>query len=92
MGEEGFGDEVHELEGIVWIIDPIDGTMNFVHQKRNFFISIGILEDGIGKLGYLYDVILDELYCASKGEGAFLNDKVLPTITAGKYRRSDHWI
>ncbi|MBP1913790.1 inositol monophosphatase family protein [Lederbergia galactosidilytica] len=83
VGEEGFGDEVHELEGIVWIIDPIDGTMNFVHQKRNFFISIGILEDGIGKLGYLYDVILDELYCASKGEGAFLNDKVLPPLQQG---------
>ena len=43
LGEEGFGDEVDSLDGVTWILDPIDGTMNFIHQKRNFAISLGIL-------------------------------------------------
>ncbi|MBO0994479.1 inositol monophosphatase family protein [Bacillus sp. SD088] len=83
MGEEGFGDQVNDLEGVVWIVDPIDGTMNFVHQQRNFFISIGILEDGVGQLGYLYDVILDELYCASRGKGAFFNEEKIAPLQEG---------
>lgn len=73
MGEEGFGDELKCLEGIVWMIDPIDGTMNFVHQQRDFAVSIGIYENGIGKVGLVYDVARDELYHAVKGKGAFLN-------------------
>ncbi|MFS0654259.1 inositol monophosphatase family protein [Bacillus sp. 179-C3.3 HS] len=81
LGEEGQGEEeVTTLEGIVWIIDPIDGTMNFVHQKRNFAISIGIFEDGIGKIGLIYDVIHDELYHAVKGKGAYMNDLSLPPL------------
>lgn len=80
LGEEGFGDELSTLDGIVWIIDPIDGTMNFIHQQRNFAISIGIFENGVGMLGYIYDVVHDELYYAKKGEGAFLNDKQLPRL------------
>src|SRR4051794_26248387 len=40
LGEEGFGDEISNLDGVVWIIDPIDGTMNFIHQQRNFAISL----------------------------------------------------
>lgn len=74
LGEEGYGNNLNSLEGIVWIIDPIDGTTNFVHQQRNFAISIGIFEDGIGKLGYIYDVVHDELYHAQKGLGAYIND------------------
>ena len=44
IGEEGHGRPMSEVEqkGIVWVIDPIDGTLNFVHQKENFAISIGI--------------------------------------------------
>ena len=34
LGEEGYGDEVTSSDGVVWLIDPIDGTMNFVHQKE----------------------------------------------------------
>ncbi len=36
LGEEGYGDEVTSSDGVVWLIDPIDGTMNFVHQKKKF--------------------------------------------------------
>ncbi len=74
LGEEGMGEKVEHLEGVVWIIDPIDGTMNFVKQHRHFMISIGIFEDGIGKLGYIFDVMREDLFYAIAGEGAWYND------------------
>ncbi|WP_217585721.1 inositol monophosphatase family protein [Lentibacillus saliphilus] len=80
-GEEGYGDEVTSLQGIVWLIDPIDGTMNFVHQKQHFCISIGIYKDGIGEIGLIYDVVADILYKAMRGKGAYKNDKRLPNLT-----------
>lgn len=80
LGEEGFGDDIKSLNGVIWIVDPIDGTMNFVHQKRNFAISLGIYHEGVGMLGYIYDVMRDELYAAKKGEGAYVNDERLPQL------------
>jgi len=73
LGEEGLGDEVSSLSGVVWIIDPIDGTMNFVHQQRNFAISVAVFEDGVGKIGIIYDVVNDELFHAARGAGAYVN-------------------
>lgn len=80
LGEEGYGDEVTSFDGVLWIIDPIDGTMNFVHQQRNFAISVGIYGEGIGYIGLIYDVVHNELYHAFKGEGAFMNDQRLPKL------------
>ncbi|OQP07850.1 inositol monophosphatase [Geobacillus sp. 46C-IIa] len=80
LGEEGFGDELAALDGIVWVIDPIDGTMNFIHQQRHFAVSVGIFEDGDGQLGYVYDVVFDELYSAQKGRGLFFNGKPLDRL------------
>ncbi|GIN83853.1 inositol-1-monophosphatase [Heyndrickxia sporothermodurans] len=84
IGEEGHGDEIEKTEGVLWIIDPIDGTVNFVHQQRNFAISIGIYENGVGKLGYIYDVVLDELYFVEPGKGAYLNGAPIPKLTNTK--------
>lgn len=80
LGEEGGGDKLTDVNGIVWVIDPIDGTMNFVHMQRNFTISIGVFENGIGRLGYIYDVVHDELYSAFKGQGAYFNNKQLSKL------------
>ena len=80
LGEEGKGDDLDQVTGVVWILDPIEGTMNFVHQKRNFMISLGIYENGIGKMGFIMDVIHNELYFAKKGGGAFLNDLELTPL------------
>jgi myo-inositol-1(or 4)-monophosphatase len=80
IGEEGFGDKVESVEGVVWILDPIDGTMNFIHQQRNFAISLGIYIDGVGMLGYIYDVVQDDFYHARKDEGAYFNDERLPKL------------
>ncbi|MGY3778257.1 inositol monophosphatase family protein [Isobaculum melis] len=79
VGEEGYGDDIDSVEGIVWMIDPIDGTKNFVHLQRHFAISVGIYEGNIGQIGVIYDVMNDDLYLAKRGMGAYLNDtRMLP--------------
>ena len=83
VSEEGFGDEVKALSGVLWLLDPIDGTMNFVHQHRHFAISIGIYENGVGRVGLIYDVMADDLYHAVKGQGAFLNEHRMPKLNEG---------
>lgn len=88
LGEEGLGDELQALDGVVWIIDPIDGTMNFIHQQRHFAISVGVFQDGVGMLGYIYDVAFDELYYAQKGKGAFVNGTPLPPLEKTTLDRS----
>lgn len=83
LSEEGFGDKVETVDGVIWIIDPIDGTMNFVQQKRNFAISIGIYQDGIGEIGLIYNVMDDILYHAKRGEGAFKDGEKLQSLQNG---------
>ncbi|WLV25639.1 inositol monophosphatase family protein [Aciduricibacillus chroicocephali] len=83
ISEEGFGDNLNSMKGTVWLIDPIDGTTNFIHQRRNFAISAGIYHDGIGEIGLIYDVMGDCLYSAKKGEGAFKNEERLPQLREG---------
>ena len=60
-----------------WIIDPIDGTTNFLHGIPHFAISIGLEMDGEIIAGLVFNPITDETYYAEKGKGAFLNDKRL---------------
>ncbi|PYZ93287.1 inositol monophosphatase [Salipaludibacillus keqinensis] len=80
MGEEGSFEQIKDLSGIVWILDPIDGTINFVHQESNFAISIGIFLEGEPIIGFVYDVMRDELFSSFKGNGAYLNGEPLPKL------------
>jgi myo-inositol-1(or 4)-monophosphatase len=57
-----------------WIIDPIDGTMNFLNGIPHFAISIGYEEDNEIKCGVIFDPIKNEMFCAEKGNGAYLNN------------------
>ena len=57
-----------------WIIDPIDGTMNFLNGIPHFAISIGYEEEGEIKCGVIFDPIKNEMFCAEKGNGAYLNN------------------
>ena len=57
-----------------WIIDPIDGTMNFLNGVPQFAISIGYEEDGEIKCGTIFNPITNEMFCAEKGNGAYLNN------------------
>ena len=78
LGEEGLGDEVTSAKGRVWIIDPIDGTLNFVKQQENFCIMIGIFEDEKPLLGFIYDVMKDEFVYGGSQTGVFINGEKLP--------------
>ena len=74
--EEG-GDVKGEDSHHRWIIDPIDGTTNFLHGIPHFAISIGLEMDGEIIAGLVFNPVTDEMYYAEKGKGAFLNDKRL---------------
>ena len=60
-----------------WIVDPLDGTTNFLHGIPHFAISIALERDGEIVAGLIYDPMRDEMYSAEKGLGAFVNDRRL---------------
>lgn len=71
LAEEGSQkDEGHALR---WIIDPLDGTVNFTHRIPFVCTTLGLESDGEMVVGVIYNPILDELYTAVKGQGAYLN-------------------
>ncbi len=81
---QGYGflmEEGGEIEGDDkthrWIVDPLDGTTNFLHSIPLFAISIALEREGELVAGLIYNPVSDELYTAEKGKGAFLNDKRL---------------
>ena len=57
-----------------WIIDPIDGTFNFMNGIPQFAISIGYEEENEIKCGVIFNPIMNEMFCAEKGNGAYLNN------------------
>lgn len=80
----GYGfvtEESGEIEGTDtanrWIVDPLDGTTNFLHGIPIFAISLGLERDGQMVAGVIYNPVLNELYVAEHGSGAFLNDRRL---------------
>ncbi len=61
-----------------WCIDPIDGTKEFIKKNGEFTINIALIHKDIPVLGVVYAPVLDEMYKAKKGEGAFKNNQKLP--------------
>ena len=59
--------------GLLWIIDPLDGTVNFAHQIPMFSVSIALEKEGKLVSGVVFQPMLQELFVAEKGKGAFLN-------------------
>ena len=76
LGEEGGvregSDKTHR-----WIVDPLDGTLNFLHSIPHFAISIALEREGTIIAGIVYNPANDELFTAERGKGAFLNDQRL---------------
>jgi myo-inositol-1(or 4)-monophosphatase len=74
LGEEGGSregaDKTHR-----WIVDPLDGTTNFLHGIPHFATAIALERDGVIVAGLVYNPITEELFIAEKGKGAFLNDR-----------------
>lgn len=67
-----------------WIIDPLDGTTNFVHGLPIFSISVALADGEDLLIGVVYEVNLDECFWAIKGHGAYLNDKTIHVSQARK--------
>lgn len=72
MGEEKSNEEI-DFSGLVWILDPVDGTSNLVHDLHASAISLGLCANGVHVLGVIYNPYTEELFSAVKGGGAFLN-------------------
>ena len=65
---------MNEME-YCWIVDPLDGTTNYIHQLNSFSVSIALLHRGRIVMGTVFDPILNEMYSASLGTGATLNNQ-----------------
>ncbi|KAL1517516.1 hypothetical protein ABEB36_001272 [Hypothenemus hampei] len=75
IGEEGVsqGKQCELTDAPTWIIDPVDGTMNFVHSFPHSCISLALFVEKVPAIGIIYNPMLDQLFTARKGHGAFLN-------------------
>ncbi len=71
-----------------WIIDPLDGTNNFSNKIPMFSVSIALAKDKEVLLGFVYDVMRDELFSARKGKGAFLNGKKIKVNGVDGFRQA----
>ncbi len=80
LGEE----EGQQGEGAFrWIVDPLDGTVNFAHGFPFFAVSIALEVDGVIRLGVVLDSVRDELFTAIRGRGAYLNGRPLRVSQTG---------
>ena len=83
------GEEIGEIkndEEFKWIIDPIDGTANFLHGIPHFAISIGLEHDDEIICGIDYDPIKDEMFVAEKGNGSYLNNQRMRVSSRSKLK------
>ena len=71
-----------------WIIDPIDGTFNFMNGIPQFAISVGYEEENEIKCGVIFNPILNEMFCAEKGNGAYLNNSRIRVSNQKKIKDS----
>jgi myo-inositol-1(or 4)-monophosphatase len=85
MAEES-GGEQHP--GRHWIVDPLDGTVNFVHGIPQVCVSVALYEGSRGLVGVVYDPLRDELFTAAAGEGARLNGHVISVSATATLERA----
>jgi myo-inositol-1(or 4)-monophosphatase len=79
LGEEGA--TVEGTTGVRWLIDPLDGTTNFVYRIPGFSVSIAVEVDGAVVAGVVHDVVHEEVYTARRGGGAFRNGAAIAPTT-----------
>jgi myo-inositol-1(or 4)-monophosphatase len=79
LGEEG--GETQEGEGLRWIVDPLDGTVNFLYGVPQWCVSVAVHDDDGGLAGVVFDPLRDELFAAERGGGA-------PTLNGDPVRAS----
>ncbi|KAF5292108.1 hypothetical protein FQA39_LY14063 [Lamprigera yunnana] len=79
IGEETVSEhgKVELTDAPTWIIDPVDGTLNFVHGFPHSCISVGLFINSEPVVGIVYNPLLDQLFTAKKGQGAYLNGQLI---------------
>jgi myo-inositol-1(or 4)-monophosphatase len=85
LGEEEGGADWRS--GRVWILDPLDGTVNFIHRVPHVAVSVALWEDGQPSVGVVHDVSRDEVFAAVRGRGATLGGRpiaVSDTVDLGR--------
>tara|TARA_B100000609_G_C17221303_1_gene440238 strand:+ start:3458 stop:4273 length:816 start_codon:yes stop_codon:yes gene_type:complete len=89
LGEEGTRAQASTTQdGYVWVLDPLDGTVNYTHQLPMFAVSVGVLLNGAPLVGVVYLPVLDECFCASRGQGTTLNGQRVHVSTRPTLRQS----
>ena len=78
--------EINNDKSFKWIIDPIDGTANFLHGIPHFAISIGLEKENEIVCGIIYDPIKDEMFVAEKGNGSYLNNQRIRVSSRSKLK------
>lgn len=72
LSEEESNEEI-DKDGLVWVLDPVDGTTNLIHDYRASVISLVLMQKGSVVLGMIYNPYTDELFSAQKGKGSYCN-------------------
>ena len=83
MSEEKDNNDIDHT-GKVWVLDPIDGTTNLIHDFKMSAVSLGLVDNGVPVLGIVYNPFTDELFSARRGEGAYLNGAPICVTSASK--------
>ncbi len=68
-------------QDLLWVVDPIDGTLNFIRGLPACTVSIGLVVEAIGVVGVIYDPMRDEMFSAIRGQGAFCNGRLMHVST-----------
>lgn len=92
VGEEGVSADASLLErlhggGAIWIIDPVDGTINFCEGRPHFAVIVALVEDGAIVAGWLHDVLAGETAVAARGAGAWIGGRRLSVAAAAPFER-----
>ena len=72
-----------------WVVDPLDGTKEFIEGVDHFVVSVALVEKGDPIVGVLYNPANDELFSAAKGDGAFLDGKRLHCSTEKDFKKME---
>ncbi|MCB7320839.1 inositol monophosphatase family protein [Lacrimispora sp. 210928-DFI.3.58] len=87
MGEEKDNSDI-DFSGSVWILDPVDGTTNLIHDFRQSALSLALCTGGVVELGIIYQPYTDEMFWAVKGQGAWLGDTPIHVSQVDTLERS----
>ena len=88
LAEESGASETEREAEYTWIIDPLDGTTNFIHGFTQYAVSIGLRHRSQITQAVIYDPTRNELFTASRGRGAFLNDRRIRVSRRAKLREA----